>query len=349
VQESARIASALRRITAEFYARGWTDGLPIVPPTPEGVQEMIAASGRAGDDLIAEIPPNLGKATVEKIAVNALMAGCLPEYMPVVIAAVTALADERVGIQAIQGTTDVHAPLLIVNGPVAKQLDINSGPNCFGQGWQANATIGRAIRLLLLNLGGGAPGKLDKSTFGHPGKYTYCVAENEAASPWEPLHVERGLQASDSAVTIFPCEAPHQISDHYNTSASGIMRTICDAIATVGTTPLYRAGEALLVISPEHASVFKQDGWRKQDVKLRVFEAARVPIGRMKRQGDWDATIARVTPRWVDLDDPESLMPVIRRPDDLIVIVAGARAGRFSLFMPGWGVPTGSATVKIEA
>jgi len=348
MQTPETLGQAVRRINAAFYERGWTDGLPIVPPTPDGVREMLAATGRGGEELIAEIPPNMGRATVEKIAVNALMAGCLPEDMPVILAAVKALAEERVGIQAIQGTTDVHAPLLIVNGPIARQLDINSGPNCFGQGWRANATIGRAIRLIMLNLGGGAPGKIDKSTFGHPGKYTYCVAENEEASPWEPLHVERGFQAADSAVTIFPCEAPHQISDHYNRSAIGIMRTICDAIATVGTTPLYRAGEALLVISPEHAEAFRSDGWRKRDVKMHVFEHARVPVGRMKYQGDWDASVATFTPRWVDLDDPHARMPILRQPDDLLVIVAGARAGRFSLFMPGWGFPTGSATVKIE-
>ncbi|MBI3329783.1 MAG: hypothetical protein HYZ81_24135, partial [Nitrospinae bacterium] len=185
MQTRTSIALAIRHINAHFYEQGWTDGLPIIPPTPEGVHEMIVASGREAGELIAEIPPNWGKATVEKIAVNALMAGCLPDYMPVVLTAVRAMTAERVGLQAIQGTTDVHSPLIIVNGPIAKQLDINSGPNCFGQGWRANATIGRAIRLIMLNLGGGVPGRIDKSTFGHPGKYTYCVAENEGASPWE--------------------------------------------------------------------------------------------------------------------------------------------------------------------
>jgi len=348
VETTAAIAAALRHINAHFYEQGWTDGLPIIPPTPEGVHEMIAASGRDAGELIAEIPPNWGKASVEKIAVNALMAGCLPDYLPVVIAAVQAMTDERVGLQAIQGTTDVHTPLIIVNGPSARRLDINGGPNCFGQGWRANATIGRALRLIMLNLGGGVPGKIDKSTFGHPGKYTYCVAENEEASPWEPLHVERGLQPTDSAVTVFPCEAPHQISDHYNSSALGIMRTICDAMSTVANTPLYRAGEVLLVISPEHAAVFQRDGWRKRDVKMSVFEHARVPVGRLKGQGDWDPKGPTAMPRWLALDDPNALMPVLRRPEDLIVIVAGARAGRFSLVMPGWGFPTGSATVKVE-
>ena len=176
-----------------MYQTGWTDGLPVVPPTGDLVEDFIGASGRQGDELIAELPPLGGRATVERIAVNAVMAGCLPEYMPVVITAIEALMDDRFNLRGVMCSTGIHTPLVIVNGPISKTLDINSGYNCLGQGWRANATIGRAVKLALVNLGGAIPGDTNKATFGHPGAYTYCMAEDEDANPWEPYHVEAGF------------------------------------------------------------------------------------------------------------------------------------------------------------
>ena len=194
-----------------MYESGWTDGLPVVPPTWERVKQFTDhMHPRLPDELIAEVPPLGGRATLERVAVNAVMAGCLPEHMPVIITAIEALLDDRFNLRGVQCSTGIHTPLVIVNGPIAKQLNINSGYNCFGQGWRANATIGRAVKLVLVNLGGAIPGQTNKATFGHPGAYTYCVAEAEESNPWEPLHVELGFDTSDSTVSVFPGEAPHK-------------------------------------------------------------------------------------------------------------------------------------------
>jgi hypothetical protein len=192
-----------------YYAQGWTDGLPVVPPTRAKVHVMVKQSGRAASEVIAELPPQGGKATVERIATNAVMAGCLPEYMPVVLTALEAMLETRFNLRGVLCSTHVSTPLLILNGPIVQALHVNSGHNVFGPGWRANATIGRAVQLALVDIGGAQPGVLDKVTFGHPGKYSDCIAENEAASPWEPLHVERGFQCEDSTVTVYPAEAPH--------------------------------------------------------------------------------------------------------------------------------------------
>ena len=175
-----------------YFEQGVTDGLPVVPPTEERMQLMLAATSQAADEVVALVPPNFGEASIEKIAVNAVMAGCKPEFLPVVIAGVRAMCDERVSLHGVQGTTHTATPLFIINGPVRQQLDINCAAGVFGSGWRANATIGRALRLIMLNIGGAHPGEIDKSTMGHPGKYTYCIGEYEEQNPWEPLHVEHG-------------------------------------------------------------------------------------------------------------------------------------------------------------
>jgi hypothetical protein len=187
-----------------IYAQGWTDGLPVVPPTVEKVRAMVERSGRTADELIAELPPKGGKATVEKIATNAVMAGCLPAYMPVILTALEAMLEPHFNLRGVLYSTHLVTPLLILHGPLVQELGVNCGHNVFGLGWRANATIGQAVQLTLVNIGAAVPGVLDKATFGHPGKYTYCIAENEAASRWEPLHVERGLQRQDSTVTVYP-------------------------------------------------------------------------------------------------------------------------------------------------
>lgn len=322
-----------------FYERGWTDGLPVVPPTEERVEAMIKAARRDAGEVIGLIPPRWARATVEKIAVNAVMAGCRPEHFPVVLAVVEAALDEAFNLHGVQATTHVAAPLIIINGPVRKDLDINSGPNCFGQGWRANATIGRALRLVMINIGGGLPGVTDKSTFGHPGKYTYCVAENEEASPWEPLHVERGFHHHDSTVTLFAAEAPHSISDHPSQTAKGILTTVADSLATMGCSNMYKAGELVVVLSPEHAATIGKEGWSKRDVKQFLFEQARRPLKELRRAGEFygEETLRRYWPKWVDPKDDWAMIPVVRRPEDIIVIVAGGPVGRFSLGIPGWG------------
>lgn len=317
-----------------FYKRGWTDGLPIVPPTMARVQEMLEHVGCDPQEVIGVIPPRQGLATTQKIAVNAVMAGCLPSYLPVIIAAVQAMTEEKFGLRAIQSSTHCIAPLLIINGPAAKELDINCGPNVFGPGWRSNATIGRAVRLILMNIGGNIPGVSDKSTFGHPGKYTYCIAENEAANPWEPLHVERGFPAEASTVTVFGAEAPHNISDHVSATAHGILSTVAGTMSTLGSSKM---GETLLVLGPEHAATIVRDGWSKADVRHFLFEKVRVPFGRIRAWGEY-LGVSDLWPKWWDATDDPAMVPIIRQPEDIILIVAGG-AGTHSMWVPGVYAP----------
>ncbi|MFQ5657553.1 MAG: hypothetical protein ACE5G5_08445 [Candidatus Methylomirabilales bacterium] len=322
-----------------FFARGWTDGLPIVPPTEDRVEAMLQFLDRDPGEVVGVLAPRYGKATLEKIAINATMAGCLPAYFPVVVAAIEAIVDEEFNLNGVQSTTHVAAPLLVINGPVRHALEINGGPNCFGQGFRANATIGRAVRLCMVNIGGGVPGTTDKATFGHPGKYTYCVAENEEISPWEPLHVERGFGPEQSTVTVFAAEAPHNVSDHTSRSARGVLTTVADTMATMGNNTMYKRGEMAVVISPEHAATIAAEGWSKQDVKEFLFQEARRPVAELVRAGEYygEVTWQKYWPRWVDRSNPTALIPVVNRPQDFLVFVAGGAAGRFSLVIPGWG------------
>ena len=329
------------------YAQGWTDGLPVVPPTEGRVLRMLVGTGRAPDETVAWIPPRRGRATVERIAINAVMAGCRPEYLAVLIAAVEALADPAFNLNGVQVTTHVTGPLLIVNGPVTRELEINSGPNVFGPGWRANATIGRAVRLILLNIGGATPGVLDRSTLGHPGKYTYCIAENEAASPWEPFHVSRGCGTGESAVTVFAAEAPHSVTNHVSHDARGVLTSIADSLATLGSNNMYVMGEAAVVIGPEHAVTIERDGLSRRDVQEFLFQRARRRLADLTFQGAYGKIYNRNWPVWVNRDNPDEMVPAVERPEDFLVLVAGGAAGRFSAVIPGWAHWSRSVTRRI--
>jgi hypothetical protein len=329
-----------------LFESGWSDGLPVIPPTPRNVQRMLAGTTRQAEALIGHIPPKGGRATVEKIAINAVMAGCKPDYLPVVIAAVEALLDDRCNTRGVQCSTHIASPLVIVNGPLVPELGINCGHNVFGPGWRANATIGRAVKLVLVNLGGASPGIADKATFGHPGKFTYCIAENEAANPWEPLHVERGFAPTDSTVTVFAAEAPHNINNHWSATPHGLLQTVADTMATLGSNHLYLGGESFLVLGPEHADVLARAGWTKRDVRAFLFEHARKPLVQVKIGGMYGPETRRnLWPRWIDHDDDQTCVPIARRADDIAILVAGG-AGRHSVYLPGWG--SRSATRKIQ-
>src|SRR5512140_652956 len=208
-------------------AKGWTDGLPVVPPTEPRISAMLAAAGLEPDLEIAFIENRQVSVTAEKVAINAVLAGCKPEYMPVIVAAVEALADPLYGYHGPATSTGGSAVFMVVNGPIARELDINCGDNLFGPGWRANATIGRAVRLIMRNVIGTLPGELDRSSLGHGGKYTYCIAENEAESPWPPLHATRGLRRDQNAVTILAALAPHQYSNGLSSTPEGVLVTAC--------------------------------------------------------------------------------------------------------------------------
>ncbi len=314
-----------------------TDGLPAVPPTAARVAAMVAASGRSRDELVAEMPPNLGRATVERIAVNAVMAGCRPEYFPVVLAAVEAVCDDRFCLLGVSGTTDAVAPLVIVNGPIRHALDINSGAGVFGPGWRANATIGRAVRLCWVNIGGARPGVISMSTFGGPGRYTYCIGENEEASPWEPLHVEHGFEPGESTVAVLAAEAPQIVADTRSRNAVDLLTTIVRSVEVIAHHKATGLGDTALVFSPEHVTTLAADGWSKARVRDFLWERLRKPVrdllpGRDGGEGLSDEALAAFPEGTRD----EALVPKFQAPESLKLLVAGGPAGRFTAIVPGW-------------
>ena len=250
-----------------YYSKGWTDGLPVVPPTEGSIRAMLDAAGLEPGEELTFIENRQVSVTAEKVAVNAVMAGCKPTYLPVVLAGVQAMCDERVNLHGVQGTTHTATPLFIVNGPIRRQLDINCAAGVFGSGWRANATIGRALRLTMVNLGGARPGEIDKSTMGHPGKYAYCIGEYEEVSPWEPLHVEQGYDREKSTVSVYCCDAPQCVSNHGSRTARGILTTVGASMAVGWSDKTYLADNYIVVIGPEHAKTIAQDGMGKHDVK----------------------------------------------------------------------------------
>jgi hypothetical protein len=318
-------------IDAHYQERGWTDGLPIVPPTEPRVRALLAQTPRDPREVVGVLPPRQGEATIDKIAANAVMAGCRPEYFPVVLAAIEALADPLFNLDSVQATTHPVATLLVVNGPIARAIGLQAGYNAFGQGFRANVTIGRAVRLVLMNVGGGLPGSGDRATQGSPAKIAYCVAENEAESPWEPLHVEAGLPAGTSTVTVFGCEGPHNIQDHYSNTALGVLLTVAGAMGQAGSNNLLGRGWPLLSLGPEHAATIAKEGYTKQKVKEFLFEHARYPLARLGREYR-----QQQIERWGVVDAPDTMVPIVRRPEDLSVIVAGG-AGKHSSWQPTFG------------
>jgi hypothetical protein len=318
----------------------------VVPPTPARVRSAVAGSRRPADELIALVPPNYGRATVERIAVNAVMAGCRPEYLPVVIAAVEAVCDEAFDLHGVSATTNAPAPLVIVNGPARRALDINCGAGVFGPGWRANATIGRALRLVCVNVGGARPGGISMSTLAHPGRYTYCIGEHEEASPWESLATEHGFTADDSVVSVLAADAPIGVYDQRSRHAPDLLATIAGTLAVVANHKMTHWGDTLVVLGPEHARVVGDAGWSKADVRRFLWERLQRRVrdlipGRDGGEGLPEHVLARIAHPEMD----ETLVPKFRSPDNLKIVVAGGTAGRFSAVVPGWSFSRGSQLV----
>ncbi len=305
-------------VQAYLEDHDWGDGMPVVPPTLERVERMVSASGRAPDDLIAEIDPRRGVASIEKIAINAVMAGCRPEYMPVLIAAVEAVAAPEFNLHGIQTTTNPVGPLLVVNGPVRRQIGLNCERNALGPGRRANATIGRALRLILLNVGGAIPGRLDKATLGMPGKYTFCLGENEEDSPWEPLHVERGHAADESTVTAIGAQGTNNVLALSGGAREALLLT-ADMMAVMGNNnALFGRGHPTVFFSPGHARQFVEQGYQtKHAVQQALFEFSKIPLSRYPEQEIFPLVPLRE--RALDGDR----VCVARRPEDILVVVAG--------------------------
>jgi hypothetical protein len=328
-----------------YHARRWTDGLPFVLPTVERVQAMVADSGRSGAEVIAVVPPRWAEATVENVAINAVMAGCVPSHMPLVIAAVQAACDPAFGLYSVQATTHPCAVLMLVSGPIIGELGLNFAHGALGPGFRANAAAGRAIRLVLMNVGGGIPGHGDQATHGSPAKFSYCVAENESATPWEPFRVTRGFGLGDSTVTVFSGEGPHNINDHVCTSAVTTLTVVADTMTTVGHNNAGSVirGDVLVAFGPEHAHTIASGGLSKLDVQKFLFERARNKVGTLKlramyKAGNW--------PDWVDSEDDEALCPIVGAPEDIHIVVTGG-PGKHSAFIPTFGTSK-SVTRRIE-
>ncbi len=310
-------------IYEHFYEQGWTDGLPIVPPTEALVEAMLRYTDRERYDVVADIVPRGGQATIEKIAINAVMAGCRPEYLPVVITAIEAMVEPPYNLYGRQTTTHPGAHLLIINGPIRHELEVNCHQNVFGQGWRANATIGRAVRLICINIGGGIPAVTDMATHGHPGKYSYCIGEDEEGSPWDPLHVERGFDPGTSAVTALCAEAPHNVNDMVSKTPEMYLESGASAMRHLGANGAYRSGiegEQMMVLTAEAANWLQDRDWSKERVRRFLFEHAQNPVGVLRDRGGW-GTVKQ--PDFVDVDDDDAMMPIVPRQENIMIVVAG--------------------------
>jgi len=328
-----------------FHARAWSDGLPIVPPTEGRVLAMIGASGRdPGDSLGVVVPPRFAEATVENVAINAVMAGCLPLHFPALLAAVEAVCDPAFGLYSIQATTHPCGVLMLFTGPVVETLGLHAGYGAFGPGHRANASLGRALRLVLINIGGGLPGLGDQSTQGSPGKFSYCVAENEAATPWEPFRIAQGFAAEDSTLTVIAAENPHNINDHVALKDTDLLVTVADTMATIGSNNAgcIGSGDLLVALGPEHAHTAASGGMSREDVQRFLFEHARNPVRLYRNRAMWNMFD---WPDWVDKEDDGFMVPLVEKPEDILLIVAGG-AGKHSAFIPTFGV-TKSLTRRI--
>ncbi len=326
-----------------FGLRGWTDGLPIVPPTTGRVEEMLDYSPRGRDETLGDLDPLKGMATVEKIAVNAVMAGCRPDYFPVVLAAVEAIAEPEFNLRGVQTTDENVTPLVIVNGPIAGQLQINDGFGCLGPGWRANATIGRALRLVMQNIGGGWPAVVAFAGLGQPGRYTLCFAENERQSPWDPLHVELSLAPDANTVTVMRAETAINVTGGIAELAS-VMGSAASAFSWL------HGGIVAVAVSPATAEQLAKDGWSKADVKSWLHERGRVSAETWR--GLWiheNVGKAKGWPDWVEAAAAEGNIPAVASPENIVVVVAGGDVPiAQQAYFPTWGYPDCRITKEIK-
>jgi hypothetical protein len=325
-----------------MYERGWSDGLPLVPPTEERVLKMLDGTARDPQEVVGLIPPALAAATVEKIAINAVMAGCKPEYLPVVLAAVEAVLEEGFAMHGVLATTMFVGPVVVVNGPIRRRIGMNAKGNVLGQGNRANAAIGRALQLVIRNIGGGRPQEVDRATLGNPGKYTYCFAEDEEGSCWEPLAVERGVAPGKSAVTVFAGFGLQGMVDQKSREPESLARSFAESLKAIHNVKLAPSCDALLVICPEHERTFRTAGWSKARLYEELYKLCEIP---------GDQLVAGA--RGIAEGGPPSLAGKTVnkfRPGGLMIVRAGGGAGMFSGIIGGWsqGGPRGSIPITKE-
>ncbi len=310
------------------YDRGWTDGLPVTPPTPERILRMLAGTGRAGHEVVGLMPPDLVECTVEKVAINAVMAGCKPEYMPVLLAAIEAALQPDFTLHGLTCSTCFSGPIIIVNGPIARRIGMNSGLNALGQGNRANATIGRALNLVVRNVGGGRPGKIDRSTLGSPGKLGFAFAEDESDPEWQPLSVARGVPPGRSAVTLFQGDGVQGIMDQGSRTPEELTRSLAASLLAVGHTKHCEWARAVLVLAPEHYGIFSDAGWDRTRITSELHRACERPGADVVRG-------AHGIGEGVPESRRDERVPKFH-PDGLLLVRAGGPAGLYSAILAGW-------------
>ena len=311
-----------------MFDRGWTDGLPVVPPTEERVMRMLTGTSRAPSDVVVVVPPDLVEVTVEKIAINAVMAGCKPEYLPWVIAAVEAVCNDTFNIHGVLATTMPVGPVIVCSGPGTRAIGMNSGMNVFGQGNRANLTIGRAVQLVIRNIGGGRPGEVDRATHGNPGKISFCFAENDAESPWTSLAESRGAGKGTDALTVFPGEGPRCVVDQLARDPDSLCNTFAACLRTLHNPKSILAFDAILVVGPEHARVFAEAGWNREKVIDEINARLQIHGSELVRGANG---IAEGIPAHLK----DATLPKFR-PGGLLLVYAGGGAGLFSAIIGGW-------------
>ena len=319
-----------------FFEKPWSDGLPVIPPTEERIARILTGTKRDPEEVLGTVPPQDVAATVRQVALHAIMAGCKPEYLPVVIAGVEALLVGRFNVMGLQGTMHGSAPLLIVNGPYGRHIGLHGGSGCFGPGFRANATIGRAIRLILLNLGGGIPCLSSMSTFGQPSRYTFCIRENEEESPWEPLSVTLGYGPEENVVSVVACENPKLIVDDVSTEPERLFVAIADQMTCLSGWNIYTRSDLVVALAPDQANLCAQAGLSKADVHRCLREQAVRRLGEIKRGGVWMKDHLHRRPFPDEPDDDDYLAPAVFVPEDLKLIVAGGSPGPMSAVLHGW-------------
>ena len=329
----------------ECLRRGWSDGLPLIPPTAERVGAMLDAVEREPLEIIGVLSPRQGEATVQGIAVNAVMAGCRPNHFPVVLAAVEAISQPPFNLDGINATTHPCAVFVLVSGPAARAAGVHGGSGCFGPTFPANAAIGRAVRFVQLNIAGATPGRGDRATQGTPAKFAFCAAEREDASPWPPFQTTRGLNAEDGAVTTWACEGPHNIQDHGSNTADGVLRTVAGAMGQAGSNNILGKGEPVLAFGPEHADTVAAEGWTREAVQEYLWEHARFPAERLSPEF-LDSVNDRMAGGTLPRHHSDDLLPIANRPQDIHIIVAGG-PGKHSCWMPTFGGMTSPVTVAL--
>ena len=310
------------------FERGWSDGLPLVPPTPLRVTRMLSGTDRSADEIVGSVPPDNRPCTIEKIAINAVMAGCKPDYLQVVIAALRAALKDEFCMHGLLCTTYFSTPVMIVNGPITKQIGMNSGVNALGQGNRANATIGRALQLIVRNVGGGIPGGIDRATLGNPGKYTFCFCEDESDAKWPSLSMDRGYTREDSVINLFAGSGVQPFVDQQSRQPESLVKNLANSLRSVANTRSFGMADAIIVISPEHRRVLREGGWTKPNLKQALYDELKTPGADIIRGKDGIAE-----------GMPEKFKDIILnkfRDDGLHIVGAGGKAGMFSAIISGW-------------